>query len=162
MQIKVRKRSFWDFKYYFIWTYILINYKHKISIVSEVNKIQLIRTKNMQMSQPWLSPSPHHHPGLGKNIPLHLESLVSYWKKKKGQQYRVKIMLACNNRRNFYSGKILSRHCIYKKIHWTRTRADQHKWFPHLACINKMPLLFYKFIVNSKNDSKIWKKEAFH
>ena len=41
----------------------------------------------------------------------------------------------------------------------TRTRVDQHKCLPHLACINPTPLLFLKIVVNSKNDSEIWKKK---
>ena len=37
----------------------------------------------------------------------------------------------------------------------TRTRADQHKCLPHLACINPTPLLYKKIVTNSKNDSEI-------
>ena len=37
----------------------------------------------------------------------------------------------------------------------TRTRSDQHKCLPLLACINSTPLLFQKNVVDSKNDSII-------
>ena len=40
----------------------------------------------------------------------------------------------------------------------TRTRADQHKYLPHLASINPTPLLYKNIIVNSENGSQIWKK----
>ena len=48
---------------------------------------------------------------------------------------------------------------VDQKMIKTRTRADQHKWLPNLACLNPTPLLFLKSVVNSRNNSEIKKKK---
>ena len=40
------------------------------------------------------------------------------------------------------------------------TRDDQHKFLPLLGCTNPTSLLFWKIVVNSKNDSEIWKNPS--